>query len=69
MDFMNLLAFSFSSLPSFSSSKTLAAENEEEGEDDYDFFQITRRPTTEISPRASAATHRGYNSCSAAWRR
>ena len=26
------------------------------------FFQITRRPATEISPRAMAATHLGYNS-------
>lgn len=36
-------------------------EDEEENEDDYDvpFVQITRRPTTEMSPRAMAATHLG----------
>ena len=35
----------------------------------YDFLQHTRRPLTEMSPRAKAATHFGYNSCSAAWMR
>jgi len=35
--------------------------DEEENEDDYDtlFFQMTRLPTTEMSPLAIAATHRG----------
>ena len=36
----------------------LKFEDEEENENDYD-VQMTRRPCTEISPRAIAATHRG----------
>src|SRR6185437_8581674 len=32
----------------------------------HDFLQLTRRPVTTISRRASAATHLGYSSCSAA---
>ena len=40
-------------------------EDKEEVENDYD-FHITRRPRTEISPRAIAVTHFGYNLCSAA---
>jgi hypothetical protein len=41
------------------SSSKIKSEDEGENEDDYDVFHITRRPITEISPRAIAATHFG----------